>query len=357
LNKFPSNEYELIKRVQAILPPIDQHSPYEVTIGDDAAIRINNTPGERLIITADVSVENVHFSLDTMTFEEIGYRSMVSNLSDCAAMGAKPDGALIQLVFPKINKVNSINTVHDVHNVHNVHCLNPIEQIYAGFSKACNRWNFPIVGGDLSGGTVWTIGITLLGSIPPESKPLRRTGIAEGDALWVTGTPGESAAGLAALQHWGRANIPPQYNRLVKAHITPKPAIDEGTALAAAPSVHAMMDLSDGLSKDIATLCFDNNLGFIFDKDILTNIPSDMIDLSNNLNTDPQNWFYHGGEEYELLFACAPSFDPLSIDNIHKNKPNTIRLGHFTSKTKGVLIHGDNGMMEELKMNSWDHCC
>jgi thiamine-monophosphate kinase len=338
MNKFPSKEYELIQRIKSILPPINPNSPYEMSIGDDAAIRVSRTAGERLIITADVSVENVHFSTDTMTFEEIGYRSMVSNLSDCAAMGAAPDGAVVQLVFPKINVNNNISID------------NAIEQIYTGFSKACKRWDFPIIGGDLSGGAVWTVGITLIGSAPPGHNLLKRTGIADGDALWVTGLPGESAAGFAAITRWGRAGVPPKYKRFVDAHVTPEPAINEGLALAAAPSVHAMMDLSDGLSKDIATLCFDNNLGFIFDTDVIKNVPSDMIDLANNLQADYRDWFYHGGEEYELLFACDSSIN-ICIDN----KPNLIRLGHFTSKHRNVLIHGKNGELEELPMKSWDH--
>jgi thiamine-monophosphate kinase len=358
MNKFPSNEYELIRRVQSKLPPSSPLSPYELTIGDDAAIRVNNAAGERLIITADVSVENVHFSTNTMTFEEIGYKSMVSNLSDCAAMGAKPDGAVVQLVFPKIGIDNkSIDTNININTNNNaypdnagININNAIEQIYAGFSKACERWNFPIIGGDLSGGAVWTIGITLIGSAPPGGRLLRRTSISDGDALWVTGVPGESAAGFSALAEWGRGRVPPQYKRFVNAHVTPEPAVDTGAALAANPSVHAMMDLSDGLSKDIATLCFDNNLGFVFDADALKNAPSEMMDLADDLRVDFRDWFYHGGEEYELLFACEASFDPRGID-----KSNIMRLGHFTSKVSGVMVLGDGGVLEELRMKGWDH--
>jgi len=349
MNKFPSKEYELIRCMQTLLPPIDPHSPYEVSIGDDAAVRANKIAGERLVITADVSVENVHFSLDSMTFEEIGYKSMVSNLSDCAAMGARPDGAVVQLVFPKAGVNNT-----GINNI-GVSINNAIEQIYTGFSKACKRWDFPIIGGDLSGGSVWTVGITLIGSAPPGGRLLKRTGISDGDALWVTGIPGESAAGLAALTRWGRGGVPSRYKRFVDAHVAPEPAVDDGLALAENPSVHAMMDLSDGLSKDVATLCFDNNLGFIFDADAVKNVSLDMIDLSNDLQADFRDWFYHGGEEYELLFACEPSFDPRGIDNVAKNKPNLMRLGHFTSKAQNVLILGNDGETEELRMKSWDH--
>jgi thiamine-monophosphate kinase len=340
MSDFPSKEYELIRRLQAILPPVGGHSPYEAAIGDDAAIRVCGAGGERLIVTADVSVENVHFSFDAMTPEEAGYRAMASNLSDCAAMGARPDGAVVQLVFPKDRgAVNGgVNSV--------------IERIYAGFSRACGRWGFPVVGGDLSGGGAWVIGITLIGSAPPGGRLLRRTGIADGDALWVTGIPGESAAGLAAIAKWGRNKAELRRKRFVNAHVTPTPAVNEGIALAATPAVHAMMDLSDGLSKDVATLCFDNGLGFIFDTDAENAAPPDMVGLAEELRVDYRDWFYHGGEEYELLFAADPSFDPRGINGICENRPDMTRLGYFTSATRKILLRGGAA---ELPMKSWDH--
>ena len=326
-NKFPSNEYGLIRRIQEILPPVN-HAPYELTIGDDAAIRLNNISGEKLIITADISVENVHFSVDTMTFEEIGYRAMAGNLSDCAAMGATPDSALVQLVFPA--RCVDVNTA--------------IKNIYTGFARVCERWAFPVVGGDLSGGEIWTIGITLIGAVPPGGRVLKRTGIVDGDALWVTGTPGESAAGLAAVRRWGRGGVPQQYQRFVNAHLSPVPRIGEGQALAACQSVHAMMDLSDGLSKDAGTLCYDNNLGLLFDGELSPS--AEMIHLADELAVDWRDWFFHGGEEYELLFACAPAVDPRGVINCK----NITRLGHFTSGLAGMFTGTD-----ELISKSWDH--
>jgi len=336
-SKFPSNEYELIERIQKCLPDFrNSESSYEEMIGDDAAVRVNRAVGERLIITADISVEDVHFSLNTMTLEEAAYRAMVSNLSDCAAMGAKPDSALVQLVFPK-----------------NCTGITPsVENIYKGFGKACGRWKFPIVGGDLSGGDKWTIAITLIGSAAPGERVVKRRGICDGDVLWVTGTPGESSAGLAALLQWGREKSTEKYPQFVNAHITPVPRINEGRALAACSEVHAMMDLSDGLSKDIATLCFDNKLGFIFEKQAEEYGYEEMTVLADRLNCDWRNWFFHGGEEYELLFACDPSFQPGALHKLSDVKP--LRLGVFTSQFSGVRLRaGDDTVF--LEPESWDH--
>jgi len=336
-SKFPSGEYELIERIQKCLPAVGQsENSYEEMIGDDAAVRVSRAAGERLIITADVSVEDVHFSLQTMSLEEAAYRAMVSNLSDCAAMGAKPDSALVQLVFPK----NCVDIASSVENV------------YKGFGRACDRWEFPVVGGDLSGGDKWTIAITLIGSAKPNERVVKRRGICDGDVLWVTGMPGVSAAGFAALSKWGREKSNEKYPQFVNAHIAPVPRIGEGRALAASQEVHAMMDLSDGLSKDTATLCFDNKLGFIFDKTAEEYGYEEMIMLSKELNCDWKNWFFHGGEEYELLFACDPSFDVRALVGLSNVKP--LRLGVFTSKFSGVRIRRGNDTVE-LEHSGWDH--
>jgi thiamine monophosphate kinase len=120
-----------------------------------------------------------------------------------------------------------------------------------------------------------------------------------------------------------------------------------------------MMDLSDGLSKDIATLCFDNRLGFVFGADVETHVPSAMINLADDLGVDYRDWFYHGGEEYELLFAGIPDFNPHDIEGIISgtdvNKSNLICLGHFTKSTKILIRKAVDGATEELLMHSWDH--
>jgi thiamine-monophosphate kinase len=338
---FPSIEYGLIDRIRRILPAADK-APYEIGIGDDAAVRVC-AAGERLVVTADVSVENIHFSLDAMTFSEIGYKAMAANLSDCAAMGASPDGAVAQIVFPVRHKYGPHEDAAD-----------SIAQIYEGFARACGRWGFTVVGGDISGGGVWTIGITLIGSVPPSGRAVTRAGIKDGDALWVTGTPGASAAGLAALREWGREEALERCGRLAAAHIAPVPRIDEGRAFAACGAVRAMMDLSDGLSKDVGTLCYENKLGFIFDGGAERGpspVLSDMAALAAETGADRREWFYHGGEEYELLVACDPSFDlsGLSLG------VSVSRLGSFTSKIEGMIIERGDGTSENLPLRGWDH--
>ncbi|MDG5813828.1 thiamine-phosphate kinase [Chitinispirillales bacterium ANBcel5] len=333
---FPSGEYNLLERLTPLCRAVESSSIYEKLMGDDAAVR-GCSKGERLILTADVSVENVHFSLDSMSLQEIGYKAMVSNLSDCAAMGALPDGALVQLVFPKREQ----------------NLADSVQSIYEGFATAIKKWNFPIVGGDLSSGPLWTIAITLVGKVPEGHRVLKRTGIGEGDNLWVTGFPGKSAAGFDAIKRWGRDRIPDQFESLIRAHIAPEARITTAFALAAQKQVHAAMDLSDGLSKDIATLCYENKTGFLF-SDITSFKNRAMHDLGNTLKCDWMDWFFGGGEEYELLFAADSAFDPLSC-GIEQNDLEFIRLGSFNKQIDGVQYRDNNGKLKRIEGRSYDH--
>lgn len=330
--KSPSSEYELLADLQTILT---EHSDiYEIEIGDDAAVRKGTDP-HKLIFTTDLSVENVHFRREWMSFYEIGYKSMVSNISDCASMGAIPESALIQLIFPKNAE----------------HLRDCIRDLYKGFNEACTRWHFPVVGGDLSGGAQWAIGITLIGKIPLNSRCLKRKGAQSGDKLWVSGLPGKSAAGLAVLRKWGRTEAPPMYKHFLEAHIRPQPRIELGEILREQPEVHAMMDLSDGLSKDCRTLAFENNLGIILNIDttLITNI---MIELGDKIQKEPLEWLLDGGEEYELLFAASPSFQPSALSS--KYDGECICIGEFSNNYQGLGIRNGSGIREILK-GGWDH--
>ncbi|MCU0610084.1 MAG: thiamine-phosphate kinase, partial [Chitinispirillaceae bacterium] len=260
--------------------------------------------------------------------------AMVTNVSDCAAMGAVPESALVQLVFPKNSAALHKN----------------IADIYRGFAKACNEWGFKIIGGDLSGGAVWTIGITLIGRAAEKDHILKRKGARSGDILWVSGFPGQSAAGLAAIQKFGRKKAQMLYPELVGSHIRPAARVSLGTKLARCPSVHAGMDLSDGLSKDCRTLCFENRLGLELSFDGLR-VPDEMISLSEKLGVPWQEWALHGGEEYELLFATSRQFDLTSF--AEKNR-EIIPIGVFT-KIPDELIFIKGSVRTKVAKKSYDH--
>ena len=334
-NELPSAEYGLIAQLQSIVGDIESDF-YSKGIGDDAAVRRSDS-GNQIILTTDLSVEEVHFSLSYMTMHEVGYRAMVTNLSDCAAMGAHPDSALIQLVVPRSG---------------NQERAAQIRELYRGFEEACREWGFPIVGGDLSLGTQWVIGITLLGRVAEEKRVLLRRGAQPGDGLWVSGVPGRSAAGLEVLRRWGRDGIPDRFHVLAEAHIRPVPRIALGSLLAEDATVHTMMDLSDGLSKDCRTLSYENRCGIILSSDS-SQVPPAMIQLSRETGRSWEEWFFHGGEDYELLFAASPEFD-VSRCTLVLPEMQPIRIGEFSDEIDGVMT--DSGEIRTpLRRGGFDH--
>jgi len=327
---FPSTEYEVIFRMQQTLGM--QHSPfYPVTIGDDAAVR-TDSENNTLVITTDLSVEDIHFSRSYMTMREIGYRAMVANVSDCAAMGAVPDSAFVQLVVPAKPGAPQPD----------------IEDLYTGFREACDRWQFPVAGGDLSRGNQWVIGITMLGRIPAGRRTLLRKGMQAGDRIFITGFPGRSAAGLHLLQTVGRNGIEPRFEPLARAHFRPSPQVETGYYLSGSPAVHAMMDCSDGLSKDCGTLCHENGLGIILDVET-SQPPHEMIELSSETGISWHRWFLHGGEDYELLFTASAAFDPQQCPGCRP-----ICIGECTDKRTGLMIRSGTAF-EPLTVEGFDH--
>jgi thiamine-monophosphate kinase len=333
--RLPSREYELLLAIRKSLGRAAAAAPlYECALGDDAAIRRERANG-RMILTTDIAVENVHFSRAYMTMAEIGFMVIATNVSDCAAMAARPESALVQLVFPAGEGQITKKAV----------------DLYKGISEACRRWTVSVIGGDLARGNSWTIGISMIGVAPSKARLLLRKGVRPGDALWLSGFPGRSAAGLAALRKWGRKNVPERYRGLVECHLRPEPSPELGLALGKCRFVHAMMDLSDGISKDARTLCHENMLGLDLSLDGLRP-PEAMAALGREIGAPWQEWALHGGEEYTLLFAAGPEFGPEILPP--RFRRSLVRLGAFTARHRDLVVL-KNGKRIPVPRGSWDH--
>lgn len=304
-------------------------------IGDDAAIR--HCHQEQLIFTGDTLIENVHFSLQYMDLKQVGFKAMVVNLSDCAAMGAIPDSALVQLIIPE-----SCGD-YEKH----------IVQLYEGFFEACSRWHFPIIGGNLSRGPCWIIAITLTGRCSKDHRILKRTGVEIGDTVWTTGIPGRSGAGCSLLRHYNGDcdNIPHECQELVRAHICPVPRIEIGNALSDDSTVHAAIDLSDGIAKECATLCFENDVGMVLELTAEL-VPSSIVKASSVLNVqNAWKWFLYGGEDYELLFTASDAFDPL----LYKKWATLYKIGKVTCHNGKIMLINTEGNRIAVEQKGWDH--
>jgi len=240
-------------------------------IGDDAAI-LRPRAGEELVLTTDAQVEGVHFRFGRETPRTVGRRALLVNLSDLAAMGATPVGALLSLSAPGQAPV----AVFD--------------GLIAGFVAESKRFACPLVGGNLSSGGEWSLHVTVIGRCR-RGRALRRRGLAAGDGLFVTGVLGRAALARLRSDRSG-----------ARSTRVPTPRIDAGRALARLPGTRACIDLSDGLSTDLGHLLEADGLGAVVDASRLPR-PRGFERGCAALGLDPVQVLVGGGEDYELLFA------------------------------------------------------
>lgn len=282
-------EFDLIRRIQQRVRPAG--AEVIVGIGDDAAA-VQLTPGAIALFTTDTLVEGIDFDLAFSTYAQVGWKSLAANLSDIAAMGGEPRYALVTLCLPATRSVTDVDAIYD------------------GLGRLAGRFGVTIIGGDLSATTGPTvISITVIGEVEPD-RVLRRTGANIGDLLCVTGGLGASDAGLRLLQ---RAHRDPtarawleQYATTLNKHRSPVPRVAEARVLARSGRVHAMIDISDGLSTDVLHLVQASGTGICLDVRRLPMTPETQ-QAAAALDVNPTDLALHSGEEFELLCAVAPA--------------------------------------------------
>ena len=324
-------ELALIERIRTRASTLRSKS-LRLGIGDDCAI-LTPPPGQEIVVTTDFSLESRHFLRDVHSPQSIGHRTLARGLSDLAAMGASPLACFLSLALPKsvARKTTWLDGFLD------------------GLLSLAKAFKVPLAGGDTSESPSDHIlaDITLLGAAPAD-RALRRAGARPGDLLYVTGALGGAATELAALI----AN-PRKFRRAVDSkdhpHLFPQPRLAVGQALLRRRLAAACIDVSDGLSTDLAHLCTASRVAAEIDAALLPAHP-----LTVNLADSAQiAAVLHGGEDYELLFTAAASTKlPRSIAGV----PIT-RIGSIVRPQKGrpQMTIVAEGTTFELKPQGWEH--
>lgn len=315
---MPLGEFALIDRYFSRSP---RRRDVLLGVGDDAAL-LQVPAGRALVAATDTLVAGRHF-LTSAPPESIGHQALAVNLSDLAAMGAEPAWALLSLSMPEVQEAW-------------------LERFAAGLHALADRYAVDLVGGDTVRGPL-VVTIELLGHVDP-SRALRRSGARPGEFLYVSGWPGESAAGLAALE----SGVPvAAQDPLVARHLYAEPRVALGQALLGRAG--AAMDVSDGLLGDLARLCAASGAGARVD---LERLP---VSAELTRRFDPherERFILQGGDDYELLFTLPAQQAEAIADTLSPICPVTC-IGVIESQA-GVRCTR-NGVPTNLTGAGYDH--
>lgn len=277
------------------------------SVGDDAAV-MRMGRSQALVTSTDTLVEGVDFLFEWASFADVGHKAAAVNLSDLAAMGAKPSGLLLNLALREHDLVRDVKAL-----IRACHALG-------------QRFGAPLVGGDLSStkGPL-VLSVTALGEGTP-SKLFYRGRAKPGSDVWVSGPLGLAAGGLAALFAGERK---PQ--RIVKHQLRPIPRNELAAALGKTGFVQACADISDGLVRDVLHLPCEG-AGVQLDIESIEIDPA-LGRLAKALNQDPLEWALAGGEDFELVFAASPRHQ--------RDLEQFFSKGGFKAKRIGKVVKGE----------------
>jgi thiamine-monophosphate kinase len=347
-------EPELIRQIRRRAGAGWRNANLRLGIGDDCAL-IRPGDGEELAVTTDLSIVGRHFRLDWHPPEAVGHRALARGLSDLAAMGARPVAAFLSLGVPRDFTLGG----REASWVH---------RFLDGFFALAHACKTPLAGGDLAESPMVLADIVLVGAVP-RGKALLRSGARAGDLVYVTGSLGGAAAGLAKLkdlaregsqgrsvhalslsrqrpaQGWatkGAVSIPAASRDSVAPHLFPQPRVEQGLALRRRALATAAIDLSDGLSTDLTHLCEESGVSATLQRELLPVADGALLEQALN-----------GGEDYELLFTARPK---AHVPRLIAGVPIT-RIGHIRERAAGEprIMVANGSVVEPLEARGWEH--
>ena len=329
-------EFGLIERIARFLPLAPDN--VVVGLGDDVAV-LRGSAAEYLLATCDSQVQNVHFLLQHISAYQLGRKIVAINVSDIAAMGGTPQWALVSLVLP-----------HDTE-------VAWVDELYRGMREQIAAASAAIVGGNLSktGGDV-VVDLCLLGKVVPEHM-LRRNGAQRGDLIMVTGTLGDSRAGLELIHNTALEVAEPIRENLLKRHLTPQPRLCEGQALGRSGKVHAMLDVSDGLLSDLGHICHASGLGAELWSGAIP-VSKACREIARQAGREAVDWALTGGEDYELLFT-VPACSADQLQKMLKDETGMVchAIGRMTDHAREIVLVLPDGTRSQAATaaKGWDH--
>ena len=304
-------------------------------IGDDSAI-IDNSKLQTIVST-DMLVEGVHFDLSYFPLKHLGYKSIISSISDIYSMNAECNQVTVSIAISNRFKVESI------------------QDLYSGINLACKNYGVDLVGGDTTSSNKGiVISITAIGSAKKE-KIVKRSGAKNNDLIVLTGSLGKAYLGLQVLEREKQVFLVNQnskpdlspYTKLIESQLKPEARkdvisyLDENNII---PS--SMIDISDGLSSELIHLCSSSKVGCqIYEEKF--NFDESFLSTCKEFNLEPSTIFLSGGEDYELLFTINQDSYELIKDNDYFNV-----IGHI-KENLDLELNGKDSKKTIINSMGW----
>ncbi len=310
-----STEFGLIDWIRQREQARAHRSPLtKLAIGDDCAVLDVQSRGD-LLVTTDMLMDGRHFRLESDGPERVGYKALAVNLSDIAAMAGVPRAALIAIALPQTGAGDLAR------------------RIYAGLAPLADRFGVDLIGGDTN---AWNgplvISVTAIGEATSRGA-VSRGGAKPGDVILVTGALGGSL-------HAGR-------------HLHPEPRVATALALHESASLHAMIDISDGLSSDLSHILTESGgLGAILDASAIPVHP-DAVEMSRISGRQPLEHALSDGEDFELCVVVSPA-DAARLLAGPSAGTTLFRVGEIT-EAPGLKLRASTGAIQLISPRGFDH--
>lgn len=311
---MPTSEQDFLHVIDRLFP--NRAPGLLLGRGDDCAVL---EPGGQICLSTDLFVEDVHFRRNYFSPADIGHKALAAAASDLAAMAAQPLGFALSLMLP--------DSLDDAF----------LEEMLSGMAALSERLGLPLIGGDLSRGPALALDVVVLGRMGPRGRLLKRCMARPGDALLLVGDIGLARAGLLELEANGCCD-PDRWPAAVDAHLRPEPRLAEGLALAQittpdGPAVSGLMDVSDGLARDLprflAPYGADLRLG-------LDDLHPEVAGFFSARGLDPIEEAVLGGEDYALIASVEQKRLPM----VRAVMPQAVVIG-AVSATPGLRVNRD----------------
>ncbi|WP_292039400.1 thiamine-phosphate kinase [Massilia sp. UBA6681] len=298
----------------------------DLGIGDDCAL-LTPSPGMQLAISSDMLVEDRHFFAGADPVN-LGHKSLAVNLSDLAAMGARPVGFTLALALPAADP-------------------SWLEGFSRGLFALADAQGCELIGGDTTKGPL-NICITVFGELPP-GHALRRDAACVGDDIWISGTLGDARLALAG--YLAEVALPDEdHAQAAERMHTPAPRVALGLALAAQPVAHAALDVSDGLVGDLGHILAASKVGATLEVDAL---PAGPVLARQSLELR-RRFTLAGGDDYELCFTAPAANREAVLEAGRVSGTPVTRVGRIEA-APGLRFVDAQGMPLDLKLSGWDH--